>query len=81
MKFRTKPIADVEAVLYNGDNGLEIVKFTEQAAVYYPRNRLLFIDTLEGRMKAEPGDWIIKGVSGEFYPCRPDVFFKKYEAQ
>jgi hypothetical protein len=38
------------------------------------------IDTLEGTMLASPGDWIIKGVSGEFYPCKPDIFEQTYEA-
>ncbi|WP_208450231.1 hypothetical protein [Burkholderia anthina] len=38
------------------------------------------IDTLEGKMTASPGDWIIKGVKGEFYPCKPDIFAVTYEA-
>ncbi|MDE2469106.1 MAG: hypothetical protein KGL35_10290, partial [Bradyrhizobium sp.] len=38
------------------------------------------IETLEGRMTARPGDWIIKGVKGEFYPCKPDIFEATYEA-
>lgn len=37
------------------------------------------ISTLEGVMKANFGDWIIKGVNGEFYPCKPDIFDKTYE--
>ena len=37
------------------------------------------IDTLEGTMKASVGDWIIKGVQGEFYPCKPDIFDATYE--
>jgi hypothetical protein len=37
------------------------------------------IDTLEGTMTARPGDWVIKGVQGEFYPCKPDVFWATYE--
>lgn len=39
----------------------------------------LTIDTLEGRMKADIGDYIIKGINGEFYPCKPDIFAKTYE--
>lgn len=39
----------------------------------------LFIETLEGRMLASEGDYIIKGVSGEFYPCKPDIFKKTYD--
>lgn len=41
---------------------------------------LLTIRTLEGVMTAEPGDWIIQGVNGEIYPCKPDIFAKTYEA-
>lgn len=37
------------------------------------------IETLEGTMRAEPGDWIIRGVKGEFYPCKPDIFEATYE--
>lgn len=40
----------------------------------------LAIDTLEGTMKAFPGDWIIRGVKGEFYPCKPEIFAATYEA-
>lgn len=39
----------------------------------------ILIDTLEGQMRADPGDWIIKGVKGEFYPCKPDIFAATYE--
>ena len=38
------------------------------------------IDTLEGQMRADPGDWIIRGVKGEFYPCKHDIFEASYEA-
>ena len=40
----------------------------------------LAINTLEGTMTADPGDWIIRGVQGEFYPCKPDIFEATYEA-
>jgi hypothetical protein len=40
----------------------------------------LSIDTLEGEMRADPWDWIIKGVKGEYYPCKPDIFEATYEA-
>ena len=42
-------------------------------------DRGLLIKTLEGTMKASPGDYIIRGVSGEFYPCKPDIFHETYE--
>lgn len=40
----------------------------------------LIISTLEGMMRADPGDWIIRGVKGELYPCKPDIFAATYEA-
>jgi hypothetical protein len=43
-------------------------------------SRPVFIQTLEGTMEARPGDWIIKGVQGEFHPCKPDIFEATYEA-
>lgn len=39
----------------------------------------MIIETLEGPMKAEPGDWIITGIAGEQYPCKPDIFNRTYE--
>jgi hypothetical protein len=89
MKFRKKPVV-VEAVQWNGNNLREIIAFTglntsastltwetyEQLVL----NHGLKIFTLEGPMMALIGDWIIKGVSGEFYPCKPDIFEKTYEA-
>lgn len=48
---------------------------TEEAAV-----DAFYIETLEGTMRAGPGDWIIRGVAGELYPCKPDIFAQTYEA-
>ena len=45
----------------------------------YQTNKEMEIETLEGTMKANKGDWIIKGVKGELYPCKPDVFEMTYE--
>ena len=45
-----------------------------------PASAFMLIATLEGVMQASPGDWIIKGVQGEFYPCKPDIFEATYEA-
>lgn len=44
-----------------------------------PSSAHVYIETLEGRMRACPGDWIITGVNGERYPCKPDIFAKTYE--
>ena len=45
----------------------------------YQTNREISITTLEGTMIANPGDWIIKGIAGEIYPCKPDIFVRTYE--
>lgn len=45
----------------------------------YQTDQAMYIDTLEGKMKAEIGDWIITGVNGEQYPCKPDIFNKTYD--
>lgn len=46
---------------------------------YHRLERVLYIRTLEGLMMAEPGDWIIKGIHGEFYPCKPSIFDESYQ--
>lgn len=76
-KFRKKPVV-IEAMRYTGVNGYEVGGFVG----YADRNEQnqFMIHTLEGVMAADPGDWIIKGVQGEFYPCKPDIFEATYEA-
>lgn len=76
--FRKKPVV-IEAVQYLGcTNWQEVQNF--MAATYQPEPpRVLLIRTLEGDMRAHIGDWIIKGVQGEFYPCKPDIFEATYE--
>lgn len=80
MKFRKKPV-EVEAVQWTGENVGEIKSFAglDVSVQYYDLPPTLRIYTLEGVMTAKPGDWIIKGVQGELYPCKPDVFEKTYE--
>ena len=48
--------------------------------IYDPARRFATIETLEGKMTAQVGDWIIRGVKGELYPCKPDIFEATYEA-
>ena len=80
-KFRKKPV-EVEAIQYDGSAKMfkEIQKwsdyFIELDLDFVPK---LSIKTLEGKMTADVGDWIIKGVKGEFYPCKPDIFLLTYE--
>lgn len=81
MKFRKKPVV-VEAIQYNKKNIDEINKFiTDGSLTYDPLRDLIFIETLEGAMNIFKNDWIIKGVNGEFYPCKPDIFEKTYEEE
>lgn len=51
-----------------------------QGVRYDPVERCAYIDTLEGTMRADLGDWIIRGIAGELYPCKPDIFAAIYEA-
>lgn len=84
MKYRKKPII-IEAIQFedNSDRIIEIHEFMggDTIRVNYEDkdNPYLKIETLEGIMKASVGDYIIKGVNGEFYPCKPDIFEKIYE--
>lgn len=78
MKYRKKPIV-VEAVRWTGENYKEINDFCEENDLWSSDKKALFINGLEGIMNAEIGDYIIKGVNGEFYPCNPDGFAKTYE--
>jgi hypothetical protein len=85
-KFRKKPVV-IEARQLSRENGPELAAWC--GGVWnslYGRGdhgediSHISIDTLEGRMRADLGDWIIKGVKGEFYPCKPDIFAATYEA-
>ena len=80
-KFRKKPVV-IEAMQYTMQSCHELHEWAGLGP-HEPsdacRNGLL-IPTLEGEAQAQLGDWIIKGVQGEFYPCKPDIFDATYEA-
>ncbi len=78
MKFRKKPVV-IEAVQWRGDNTDEITNFVTEGVYVFDSANNLYINTLEGQHKANINDWIIKGVKGEFYPCKPDIFEMTYE--
>ena len=80
MKFRKKPVI-IEAIRYTGDNVMEILNFCKGTATvnYFCCVGVLTIHTLEGNMDVSIGDWVIKGVKGEFCPCKPDIFEQTYE--
>lgn len=88
MKFRKRPVV-IEAFQYDGDlqksNGEYYapdwaVEALKNGTLYYKDAGELFVKTLEGDMKASVDDYIIRGVNGEIYPCKPDIFEKTYEA-
>jgi hypothetical protein len=81
MKYRKKPVV-IEAVQWKGGvkEFREVIYPFCGSAITKSADENVYIDTLEGRMTASIGDWIIKGVNEEFYPCKPDIFEKTYEA-
>lgn len=86
MKFRKKPVVvdaiqflpntkSTDAILALAAEGSRRVDIHVDAQNTYT----MFVQTLEGKMEASIGDWIIRGVSGELYPCKPDIFLMTYE--
>lgn len=92
MKFRKKPVV-IDAIQWDGspDSAANVIwgLGAEESIEYHAHlmdgdlvahpDPYLLINTLEGRMSASVGDYIIKGVKGEFYPCKPDIFEATYE--
>jgi hypothetical protein len=88
--FRKKPVV-IEAVRFTEDLAIRMLIDREPGPFgltasgdYHPERREIHrawisIKTLEGTMRAEPNDWIIRGVQGELYPCKPDIFDATYE--
>lgn len=93
MKFRKKPVV-VEAMQFRASNYQEILDWVgskwphdrNSSAGAYGNNENgifvavgMWIQTLEGKMDAMPEDWIIRGIKGEYYPCKPGIFAATYE--
>lgn len=85
MRYRKKPVT-VDAMQYTG--GLHAADRVIAWAIslgagpdmrYVRLGNTIDIKTPEGTMCADPGDWVIRGVKGEFYPCKPDIFAETYE--
>ena len=86
-KYRKKPVV-VDAVLYSGYNGNGFVfdevpewftnSIVDYSLVFDNSDEQLKVNTLEGEMIVSPGDYIIRGVKGEIYPCKPDIFEMTY---
>ncbi len=90
-KYRKKPVV-IDAFQLPSESNFDLVDFHKWAnevgfkqfiinsiAKAVNGDKGFIIPTLEGKMKARPGDWIIKGVKGEFYPCKSNIFEKTYE--
>ena len=83
-KYRKKPVV-IDAMQYTEDSREQIIEWCdprhhsmdEEGCLFETSH--LFIKTLEGEMMAKLGDWIIQGIRGEFYPCKPDIFEATYE--
>ncbi len=90
MRYRKKPV-EIEAIEFKGNSTYDIVEFCGKENVIIEIDEHLYeagvgapiidlkIKTLEGNMNVSVGDYIIKGVKGEFYPCKPDIFKMTYE--
>lgn len=93
MQYRKKPVV-IEAMQWTGKNLAQVLAFTgkhpkwgdwftsyDDYAAHVAQDHNIFkVFTLEGVMEASPGDWIIRGVKGELYPCKPDIFAATYDA-
>lgn len=79
-KFKKKPVV-IEAIQFDGtDESCDwLLPQLQEGSIGRSLNKL-HIKTLEGVITADVGDWIIKGINGEFYPCKPDIFEATYEA-
>ena len=75
-KATKKPVT-IEAIQWTGENQEEVQSFIVDNG--FVKGMYVDIGTLEGLMVASEGDYIIKGVSGEFYPCKPDIFKATYD--
>lgn len=75
--YRKVPVK-IKAIKWTGDNIFAVKEFTNYTVNNWSDDHLT-INTLEGPMIADLGDYIIQGVKGEFYPCKPDIFKRTYE--
>ena len=79
-KYRKKPVT-IEAVQWTENNLAQVLAFAQGAANYEIKDNELgvIIHTLEGDMRASKGDYIIRGIDGEYYPCKESIFLQTYE--
>lgn len=77
MLFRKRSVV-IQAIQWDGNNDVEIMDFLGTKSLIKERGKLV-IPTLEGEMQASRMDWIIQGIQGEVFPCKPDIFEETYE--
>lgn len=77
-RYTKKPVT-IEAMKFDGTNVSDILQFVGGGAWYSTIDKGIVIPTLEGNHLASSGDYIIKGIKGEFYPCKPDIFSMTYD--
>ncbi len=84
MKFRKKPLV-IDGKQYDGSNAHDLLQWAFELGLEKPQKTFLVYDdlflikTLEGAFRVDPGDWIIRGIEGEYYSCKPDIFEATYE--
>lgn len=81
MKYRKRPV-EVEAIRWTGQNVSEIGDFTggHRTVAYDATSHSLFVATLGGQVRCAAGDWLVRGVGGDYYPCKDAAFEETYEA-
>lgn len=85
-RFKKKPLV-IDAIQWRGDNWDEVYKWImswgleDPGVAKDPVYSTVTVSTLEGEMRANRGDWIIHGIAGEFYPCKPDIFCSSYSEE
>lgn len=78
-KYRKKPVVVAGMQFKRGGRITDVVDFVGFSNVHVDNDGVIYIKTLEGDMRVDINDWIIKGVKGEFYPCKPDIFEATYD--
>lgn len=78
MRYRKIPVV-IEALQFTGENHEEVENWSKGAVHRIKPSWVMEIHTLEGILKVSVNDYVIKGVKGEFYPCKPDIFRLTYE--
>jgi len=82
MKFKKKPV-EVDAIQFEEDQVEEVVEFIKSfqnnTDGFYISDNSVIVNTLEGSMNLTPGNWLIRGIEGEFYPCQDSVFVSSYD--